>query len=234
MNIREYVNKYINRDKRVNLFFLTVALVLVNTTCIYFSTKTVEDNLDASMFSFVGSSDNPEVNNPSGNQKHMSVELEIFQNILRYSKLKHDIAFKLAGDIVENSEKYDVDPYLVLAVIKVESNFQPKAVSGMGAVGLMQLMPSTAKYVAKKFDFKFKGRNSLYNPSTNVRLGIAYLSLLDRRYNNMEHALWAYNYGPERYKSHKKTLGGSLPYYVKQVMSFKSSLESEKVAVSES
>lgn len=240
MKMRQYINKYINKNNKLNLLIITVVLVFVNSTCLYFSTRTVEENLDSSVLSFLGSGDftyksnAADADNAVDNKEKMSVELEIFQNILRYSKLRHDTAFKLAAEIVDNCEKYGVNPYLVLAVIKVESNFQPKAVSSMGAVGLMQLMPSTAKYVANKFDFKFKGKNSLFNPSTNVRLGIAYLSLLDQRYNNMEHALWAYNYGPARYKTHKKTLGGSLPYYVKQVMSFKSYLESEKVAISES
>lgn len=234
MNIRNYIKKIISSDSKKNLLTVTALLVFFNSTCLYFTTKAIEKNTKGSVFSLLSDNHNPEIESSESNQKKMSVELELFQYILRYSKLKHDVAFELAGEIVDNCEKYDVNPYLVLAVIKVESNFKPKAVSNMGAVGLMQLMPSTAKYIANKYEFRFTGRNSLFDPATNVRLGVAYLSLLDQRYNNMEHALWAYNYGPGRYQSHKKSLGGNLPYYVKQVMSFKDVLESESVLVSES
>lgn len=226
-------SKYSKYTTASKAFFITVFLVVLNTTCIYFATSSLEEvNSEFKNNSVVTEAKSAE---HKSHQKNMSVELEIFQYILRYSKLKHDFAFELAGEIVDNCDKYGLDPYLVLAVIKVESNFKPDAISSMGAVGLMQLMPSTAKYVSEKYDIRFRGRKSLFNPSTNVKLGIAYLSLLDERYESMEHALWAYNYGPARYKSHKKSMGGSfLPYYVKQVMSFKSVLESESVLLSES
>ena len=90
--------------------------------------------------------------------------------------------------IREHATHYDVNPGLVRAVVQVESNFNPYAVSPKGAQGLMQLMPATAKQfgVTKPFD-----------PSENIRGGTAYLrQLLDRYGNDKRLALAAYNAGP--------------------------------------
>lgn len=232
--IKEFIYRYTKTESTGRLFTVAALFILLNSTCLFFTTSQFEQGIEGDFFSLMNSSEQEDLSAEGNSQKNMSVELEIFQNILRYSDLNHDVAFSLAGDIMDNCEKYNVNPYLVLAVIKVESNFQPRAVSSMGARGLMQVMPSTAKYISRKFGFKYTGGNSLFNPHANVKMGIAYLSLLDQRYNDIEHVLWAYNYGPTRYQALKKSMGNSLPYYVKQVMSFKSFLESESVLVSES
>ena len=83
--------------------------------------------------------------------------------------------------------KYGLDSALVLAVIAVESNFQPKAISPKNAQGLMQLIPATA--------VRF-GVNDPFNPAENVRGGIKYLRwLLDYFNGNLTHALAGYNAG---------------------------------------
>ena len=90
--------------------------------------------------------------------------------------------------IVEHSRKQGVRQSLVRAVIQVESAFNPSARSPKGAMGLMQLMPGTAR--------EFGVRNA-YNPSENVRAGVAYLrQLLDRYDEDETLALAAYNAGP--------------------------------------
>lgn len=178
--------------------------------------------------------DDEEFHSPRFSQEFISAELEIFQYILRYSRLKHNAAFEIATTIMEESEKHGVDPYLVLAVIKVESNFRPNAVSSRGAVGLMQIMPTTARYVADMYQYSYNGRNSLFNPVLNVKLGIAYLSHLEEDTGIIEHALWAYNYGPARYRAIHNRNSGFMPQYVEQVMSFRNYLESQSVQASES
>jgi soluble lytic murein transglycosylase-like protein len=90
--------------------------------------------------------------------------------------------------IVEHAQLHGVRAALVRAVVQVESAYNPRATSPKGAMGLMQLMPATAR--------QFGVRNP-YNPEENVRAGVAYLrQLLDRYDNNEELALAAYNAGP--------------------------------------
>ena len=156
-------------------------------------------------------------------------ELQIFQQIIRHSKLDPKVAMEVASVINTESDKYGIDPFLVLSVIQVESRFKPRAISHKGARGIMQIMPRTGKYVAKKYDVPFKSYQSLYDPVTNIKLGIAYLSYLEELYgNNMEYALFAYNHGPKKSKHIKNRFKKSKPYYVKQVMNFKQMLDTER------
>ena len=92
-------------------------------------------------------------------------------------------------DIIETAAtRHGVRKDLVRAVIQVESAFNPRAVSSKGAMGLMQLMPATARQF---------GVANAFNPVDNVRGGVAYLRQLLDRYNNNERlALAAYNAGP--------------------------------------
>jgi len=89
-----------------------------------------------------------------------------------------------------------LDPYLVTAVIKVESNFRPDAVSAKGAVGLMQVMPDTARWAASKMGVLAPTAGDLVDPETNVRIGTWYLAELGREFEgNMVLTLAAYNAG---------------------------------------
>lgn len=93
------------------------------------------------------------------------------------------------------ADKYDIDEYLVMAVIKTESNFVADAHSGK-ASGLMQLTDETAEWVCKMLDIDEK-RIDLFKPSDNIRLGCFYLKYLIDNYNgNIDVALAAYNGGP--------------------------------------
>jgi soluble lytic murein transglycosylase-like protein len=87
----------------------------------------------------------------------------------------------------EAAERHHVDPALVRAVIETESNWNPGAISRKGAIGLMQLIPTTAQ--------RF-GVNDVFNPKQNVDAGVHYLKTLLERYNgNLDRALAAYNAG---------------------------------------
>jgi len=98
--------------------------------------------------------------------------------------LNRDGAEKL---VREAAERHRVDPALIRAVIETESNWNAGAISRKGAIGLMQLIPTTAQ--------RF-GVNDLYSPQQNVDAGVRYLKTLLQRYNgNLDLALAAYNAG---------------------------------------
>lgn len=96
--------------------------------------------------------------------------------------------------IQKYSKEYGVDRYLILAIIKAESNFNDNAESKKGAKGLMQLMYSTAQDISKSLDMKFEEKDIL-QPEINIKLGTKYISQLIQKYNNLELALAAYNAG---------------------------------------
>lgn len=104
---------------------------------------------------------------------------------------------KYSEHVETYSEEYDVDPLLVYAVIKVESNFNNDVVSKSNAKGLMQLMDSTAKEIStdKINDTSFEC-SMLFDAETNIKIGVKYLSeLLDKYNGNIYVALAAYNAG---------------------------------------
>src|SRR5216117_3492137 len=101
--------------------------------------------------------------------------------------------------IVEHATRHSLRPELVRAVIQVESGFNPRALSPKGAMGLMQLMPATARAL---------GVRDAYDPAENIRGGTVYLrQLLDKYDGNEELALAAYNAGAGAVDAH----GGRVP-----------------------
>lgn len=159
-------------------------------------------------------------------------EAEIYFFILRLSDtINQPNARKLAKLIVRECSNYEnLDPYLILAVIQVESEFSPKAISNRGAIGLMQVMPGTAEYIAKEMGVDYNGKKTLYDPFVNVKLGIHYLSLLTDRYDSTENALDAYNYGPSNFEKALASDSDRKPSsYAKKVLNFKNYLEEESL-----
>lgn len=98
--------------------------------------------------------------------------------------------------IVEYSEKYNLDPYLILAVIKTESNFEPDAVSHKNARGLMQITIKTGEWGAGKLKLDNYTPDSLFEPESNIAIGCWYLNELSKQFDgNVQLILAAYNGG---------------------------------------
>lgn len=102
---------------------------------------------------------------------------------------------KFRSEIEKYSDKFGLSASLVASVINVESRYDELAVSKVGAIGLMQLLPSTANECANKLNFNYD-KTSLFDIETNINLGCYYLSYLLDKYNgNIINALCAYNWG---------------------------------------
>ena len=112
--------------------------------------------------------------------------------------LSGDEKVELARAIDEAARDHHLEPGLVLAVIHVESGFDPFAVSPAGAFGLMQIRPPTGEELANRLGVDWRGTRTLFDPVANVMLGVAYLDELRERFGDIPTALAAYNWGPGR------------------------------------
>ena len=102
----------------------------------------------------------------------------------------------LADGILQASRESGVDHRLLMALMRVESRCSNWAISPKGAMGLMQLMPSTGRLMAREMSLPWAGSASLFDPVTNVQIAARYLAKLRGRYGDMGLALMAYNRGP--------------------------------------
>jgi soluble lytic murein transglycosylase len=114
-------------------------------------------------------------------------------------KLRESSLWNVTESVVEESAKHSLDPMLVLAVIKVESRFDHRAVSSRGALGLMQIRPIVVDELVDEGEIpEWKSKKSLSDPILNIKIGVAYLSYLKKMFNHLPFALAAYNSGPTR------------------------------------
>lgn len=124
------------------------------------------------------------------------VAIAIFASLI-YSVTKTVFPLKHENYILKYSNEYEVDPYLIMAIIKAESNFDEAAVSSKSATGLMQITKSTADWIADKLtisDFEYK--RDIVKPEINIKMGCFYVEYLLKMYLGREKcALAAYNAG---------------------------------------
>ncbi|OAD23631.1 lytic murein transglycosylase, soluble [Candidatus Thiomargarita nelsonii] len=114
-----------------------------------------------------------------------------------------DVRFPLAfkSQLTRGAKRQGIDLAWVYGIVRQETAFRHKARSSAGALGLMQVMPATARFVAKKIDLKLKRRQDILDIDTNIKLGTAYLQqMLDKFDGNYMLATAAYNAGPGRSK----------------------------------
>jgi soluble lytic murein transglycosylase-like protein len=118
-------------------------------------------------------------------------QLERWNRIFAFSN-RYNIGAQLAGAIHDIAIDEGLEPELAFRLVKTESQFRERATSHVGAVGLTQLMPGTARYFAKGIT-----REELYNRDTNLRIGFRYLrGLIRENHGNVRLALLTYNRGP--------------------------------------
>lgn len=118
-------------------------------------------------------------------------ELERANRIIGYST-QYRIRADLAATIVDVASAEGIDPELAFRLVKLESDFNPRATSPVGAIGLTQVMPATARYYVKGITAE-----GLYDPNTNLRVGFRYLRGLVKEYGgDVNLALLVYNRGP--------------------------------------
>jgi hypothetical protein len=140
-----------------------------------------------------------------------SIRGEIYRFIQEFQTgLTDQEEAQVAGLICAESQKYECDPQLVLALIMVESSFYSRATSSKGAKGLMQLRPHVAKALAQKVGIAWDRETIIYDPQVNIRLGLYYLSQLILQFRDLKVALAAYNFGPT-YIRERIELGMPLP-----------------------
>jgi soluble lytic murein transglycosylase len=115
---------------------------------------------------------------------------------------KASYPLKYEDIILKYAREYNLDPNVVAAVIHTESHFDADAESYVGARGLMQVMPDTGGWIAKKLGIQNFDPDTLYDPDTNIRFGCWYLNYLYERYDGKHDVVFAaYNTGPNRISS---------------------------------
>lgn len=111
------------------------------------------------------------------------------------SILKFFYPVKFKDEVFGYSRQYGIDPYLVLAIMKAESSFNPKAVSRRNAKGLMQITDKTGEWAAFEIKLANYKNSDLFNPDTNIHIGCWYLRWLIDNLKDVDLAIAAYNGG---------------------------------------
>ena len=126
----------------------------------------------------------------------MAILFVLLVILLNFKNIQKLIYRQDYSEYVEKyAKEYNVDPLLIYSIIKAESNFDDEAVSGKGATGLMQLMDNTAKEIATNESLEYVSNESLFDPETNIKLGVKYFADLIAIFKNEAVALAAYNAG---------------------------------------
>jgi soluble lytic murein transglycosylase len=135
------------------------------------------------------------------------VKLGAYKEVIAFAEPKNEKEFLPYSyppgyweTVTRAAESNNLDAYLIAALIREESRFDPEVVSWAGAVGLMQLMPYTADRLKKDMNISLKDRSQLKDPQKNILLGSYYLSQLISEFKELPLALAAYNAGKYRLK----------------------------------
>ena len=157
-------------------------------------------------------------------KKQFSSLVHYVSDIIRTTRNASLKPRELAYTIVSESLAANYDPLFVASLILAESSFRKHVRSSRGAIGLMQIQPTTGRYVSEIYGVKWHGSERLEDPQYNIQLGIAYLKYLEKLFDgNLTHALVAYNWGPSNVrkvlKGDKSRMPKSSLIYSREVQS---------------
>ncbi|NLS12223.1 murein transglycosylase [Vibrio sp. SM6] len=143
---------------------------------------------------------------------HLSVKASIKAKMWNDLTVRFPLAYQKRFDFY--AKKHQIDLVTLLSLARQESALDGQARSPVGARGLMQIMPKTAAYTARKYQIAYHDSDQLYNVGKNIEIGSQYLKgLLDQYDNNRIFALAAYNAGPHRVKTWRARTKGSVDVY---------------------
>lgn len=136
------------------------------------------------------------INDQTDQIEELKGKLEILDIIENYQiGFTPEETHQITDVIYADCDRFGIDPFLVLSMILTESSFRRNQLSHKGAVGLMQIKPSIARAVAKKWNIEWPSDRGLRNPAFNVKIGIAYLFELIYKFREIKKAVIAYNLG---------------------------------------
>lgn len=192
---RTYVHRGDAARRRARIKNIVIGAACVLAIVLLVRSRRGVDEAQASSFAFDLSGDSRSLSDQLGEARG---ELELTRNqldrankIIAYSG-KYKIGADLASSIYDVAMAEGIEPDLGFRLVRLESEFNERAVSPVGAVGLTQVMPATAEYFVKGAT-----REKLYDRETNLRVGFRYLRTLIREYKgNLKIALLVYNRGP--------------------------------------
>lgn len=119
--------------------------------------------------------------------------------IQKEARLADDVVNRITFAVLQAAADYGLEPDLLLAIIRRESRFNPHTFGAAGEIGLMQILPATARFTARRLDWPQPTRDELYRIDVNLRYGSAHLAyLLDKYDGDEQAALTAYNAGNAR------------------------------------
>ncbi len=142
------------------------------------------------------------------------------------------VSHEIVKTLLEESKLNHYDPVFLLAVIKTESQFKPRAIGNAGEIGLMQIKPDTAEWICKKKGLKWKGKEFLKNPHYNIQVGSLYFKYLKNSLKSKAASyIAAYNTRPNNLSRMPASKIQNHPYFEKvygNYLSIYSSLEKIK------